>query len=79
MRTGSIAVSSDFTNNQQNQEAMMAKGEKDYEYERLMSAYKELRMDPNKREESNKLLDKALELRKSGKVSEDAIISAQYL
>lgn len=57
----------------------MAKGEKDYEYERLMSAYKELRMDPNKREESNKLLDKALELRKSGKVSEDAIISAQYL
>jgi hypothetical protein len=57
----------------------MAKGEKDYEYEKLMSAYKELRMDPDKREESNKLLDKALELRKSGKVSDDAITSAQYL
>ena len=57
----------------------MAKGEKDYEYENLMSAYKELRMNPDKREESNKLLDKALELRRSGKVSDDAITSAQYL
>lgn len=54
-------------------------GSKDREYERLMEAYKELRMDPDKRDESSRILDAALKLRRSGLVSDDAITSAQYL
>lgn len=54
-------------------------GSRDRDYERLMVAYKELRSEPGKREESDRILDAALKLREKGLVSQDAITAAQYL
>lgn len=51
----------------------------DAKYESLMNDYKVKRRDPEKFEEANKLLDEAMALKKSGKVSRRAIIAAQYL
>lgn len=51
----------------------------DAKYESLMNDYKVKRRDPEKFEEANKLLDEAMALKKSGKVSRRAAIAAQYL
>lgn len=50
----------------------------DIQYEQLMEKYKELRMDPDKVKESLKVLDRAMELRRKGKVSETSIEAARY-
>lgn len=50
----------------------------DVQYEQLMEKYKELRMDPDKVKESLKVLDRAMELRRKGKVSETSIEAARY-
>lgn len=51
----------------------------DAKYESLMNDYKVKRRDPKTFEEANKLLDEAMTLKKSGKVSRRAILAAQYL
>lgn len=48
-------------------------------YSDLMNEYKLIRNDPKRFDEANKLLDQALALRKSGKVSVKEVIAAQYL
>jgi len=51
----------------------------DAKYESLMNDYKVKRRDPDKFQEANKILDEAMALKKSGKVSRRAILAAQYL
>lgn len=51
----------------------------DAKYENLMDDYKVKRRDPKKFQEANKILDEAMALKKSGRVSRRAIIAAQYL
>ena len=51
----------------------------DKEYMNLMDSYKKLRRDPEKFNEANDTLDKALALKKKGNVSRAAMLSAQYL
>jgi hypothetical protein len=51
----------------------------DKEYSDLMDSYKKLRRDPKKFKEANDTLDKALALKKKGKVSTATTLGWQYL
>ena len=54
-------------------------GADDKKYFALMSEYKMLRRDPKNRKEADKILDKALKLKRTGDVSKDAKLGAAYL
>jgi hypothetical protein len=51
----------------------------DEKYMKLMDSYKSLRRDPNKIEQSQKLLLAAMELVRKGNVSSEVIVASQYL
>ena len=57
------------------------KGEKadDKKYIALMVEYKKLRRNPKNKDESRKVLDKALKLGREGEVSQNAKVAAAYL
>lgn len=51
----------------------------DEKYQRLMSAYKVARRNPNKIKEASKLLNEAWRLEKEGEVSKDVIEGMRYV
>jgi len=54
-------------------------GSDDKKYFALMSEYKMLRRNPKNRDEADKILKKALKLKREGDVSKNARIGAAYL
>ena len=54
-------------------------GADDKKYFALMSEYKMLRRNPKNRDEADKILKKALKLKREGDVSKNARIGAAYL
>ena len=51
----------------------------DEKYQRLMSAYKVARRNPNKIKEASKLLNEAWRLEKEGEVSKEVIEGMRYV
>lgn len=51
----------------------------DERYQKVMSAYKIARRDPNKKEEARKLLDEAFRLEEKGEVSPEVVEGMAYL
>ena len=59
--------------------AKQSEGADDKKYFALMSEYKMMRRNPKNRDEANKILDKAMKLKREGDVSKDAKLGAAYL